>query len=57
MKGLVSRNTHANMKVLPFAVHKLLPKLKFLSIDDDNNNSAAKSGVMTIVLRTFVTAN
>ena len=42
------------MKVLSFAVHKLRPRLKFLSTDDDDNNNDA--GAMTIVLRNFVTA-
>ena len=50
------------MKVLSFDVHKLWPRLKFLSTDDDDNNDdddAADddAGAMTIVLRTFVTAN
>ena len=45
------------MKVLSFVVHKLWPRLKFLSTDDDDNNDAADAGAMTIVLRTFVTAN
>ena len=41
------------MKVLSFAVQKLWPRLKFLSMDDNDN----VAGAMTIVLRTFVTAN
>ena len=46
------------MKVLSFAVHKLWPRLKFLSTDDDNNdNDNDNAGAMTIVLRTFVAAN
>ena len=47
------------MKVLSFAVHKLRPRLKFLSTDDDdnnNNNNNDDAGAMTIVLRTFVSA-
>ena len=40
-----------NMKVLSFADHKLWPRLKFLSTDDDNNDED-NAGAMTIVLRT-----
>ena len=37
-KGL-SQGIHMwNMKVLPLVVHKLWPRLKFLSTDDDNND-------------------
>ena len=43
------------MEVLSGVVHMLWPRLKFLSTDDDDNNYNA--GAMTIVLRTFVTAN
>ena len=50
------------MKVLSVVVHKLCPRLKFLSTDDDDDNNdddAADddAGAMTIVLRTFVAAN
>ena len=47
------------MKVLSVVVHKLLPRLKFFVYrhDDDNNNNDDDAGAMTIVLRTFVTAN
>ena len=52
------------MKVLSLVVHKLRPRLKFLSTDDDaetaDDDTAAAdddAGVMTIVFRTFVTAN
>ena len=43
-----------NMKVLSAVVHKLWPRLKILCTNDDNHND---TGAMTIVLRTFVTAN
>ena len=43
------------MKVLSLSVRKLCSRLKFLSTDDDNDDDNA--GAMTIVLRTFVTAN
>ena len=54
-----------NMKVLSLVILKLWPRLKFLSTDDDNNDNddnddddtADDAGAMTIVLRTFVTAN
>ena len=46
------------MKVISFAVHKLRPRLNFLSMDDDDdNNNDDDAGAMTIVLRTLVTAN
>ena len=50
------------MKVLSVAVQKLLPRLKFLSTDDvdnnnNDNNNDGDAGAMTIVLRTFVMAN
>ena len=47
------------MKVLSLVILKLWPRLKFLSTDDDddNNDTADDAGAMTIVLRTFVTAN
>ena len=44
-------NNSNKPKILSFAVHNFLPRLKFLSTDNDNN----KAGAMTIVLRTFVT--
>ena len=40
------------MKVLSVVVHKLWPRLKFLSTDDNND-----AGAKTIVLPTFITAN
>ena len=51
-----------NMKDLSLVIHKLWPRLKFLSTDDDNNdnnndNGDNNAGAMTIVLQTFVTAN
>ena len=53
---VLSQGIHLwNMKVLSFAVHKLWPRLKILSMDDDDNDNDA--GDMTIVLRTFVKAN
>ena len=42
-----------NMTVLSVIVHNLLPRLKFLSTDDEADDARA----MTIVLQTFVTAN
>ena len=48
------------MKVLSVVVHNVCPRLKFLSTDDDDDNNddtADDAGAMTIVLRTFVTAN
>ena len=46
------------MKVLSLVVHKLWPRLKFLSMDDAANNADDDdAGAMTIVLRTFVKAN
>ena len=43
------------MKVLPLVVHKLWPRLKFLSTDDadkNNDDDDNNAGAMTIVLRT-----
>ena len=46
------------MKVLSLVVHKLWSRLKFLSTDDDNDNTAADDArAMTVVLQTFVKAN
>ena len=50
------------MKVISFAVNKLLPRLKCLSTEDDDNNNDrngddAEAGAMVIIIRTFVTAN
>ena len=55
------------MKVLSVVVHKLWHRLKFLSTDNDNTTADPDdadtsdddddAGAMTIVLRTFVTAN
>ena len=44
------------MKVLSFAVHKLWPRLKFLSTDNDGNNNN-DADAMATVLRTVVTAS
>ena len=64
MWKVLSQGIHMwNMKVLSVVVHKLWPRLKFLSTDDDGNNNNNDdnnnddSGAMTIVLQTFVTAN
>ena len=48
-----------NMKAQYLTVHKLWPRLKFLSTDDDADAAADDEDAlaMTIVLRTFVTAN
>ena len=43
------------MKVLSLVVHKLWPRLKFLSTDDDADAADAKA--MTKLLRISVTAN
>ena len=52
MWKVLSKGIHMwNMKTLSFAVHKVWPRLKFLSMNDDNNDDARAS---TIVLRTFV---
>ena len=54
------------MKVWSLVAHKLWPRLKFLSTEDeadtanDNADTAAvdaATGALTIVLRTFVTVN
>ena len=48
------------MEFLSFADHKLLPKLKFLSTDDINNNDNNNNDnirTMKIVLWTFITTN
>ena len=50
------------MKVLSLVVHKLWPKLKLLSTNDDNNyddvaDNNDDAGAMTIILQTFVTVN
>ena len=40
MWKVLSNGIHLwNMKVLSFVVHKLWPRLKFLSTDDDDNNN------------------
>ena len=47
---VLSQGIHLwNMKALSLMVHKLWPRLKFLSTDDDGNDNA---GAMTIVLLT-----
>ena len=49
------------MKVLSLVVYELWQRLKFLSTDDADTAAAddddTDAGAMTIVLRTFVTAN
>ena len=54
MWKVLSQEIHMwNMKVLFVVVNNLWPRLKFLSTNDDDDDA----GAMTIVLRTFVTAN